>query len=441
MPERAGALLRRALAEPPEPALRATVLRELGATELTLLDGAAAAHLGEALAAERDPAQRAEIAVELGFAHYTAGSHGDAVDVLLATIEEVESDPRLREQRLRLEGVLALAGRYDLRTETRVRGRVARLAAGLAGETPGERLVRAVAASESPGETAAELARATELAAWSLDAPRPWPDPTAGVGEAAMFLHAGRPAAAAEVVERIVAQAAREGSQIRYAMGLATRGVVALDVGDLRTAEAELATALDALAEARAERMARTTVAFHAMALAERGALDRAEAALEQHGLTGAVPEQMLFNPLLFMRGQLRLAQRRAVEAEADFRELGRRHERWEMTRPSPPWRSACALALIAQGEPAQARVLAAAELPLARRWDTPKAIAYTTRALALADADGDGDARIDGLTAAVALLDGTPWRLDRARARVDLGGALRRAGQRRAAREALALA
>jgi DNA-binding CsgD family transcriptional regulator len=92
----------------------------------------------------------------------------------------------------------------------------------------------------------------------------------------------------------------------------------------------------------------------------------------------------------------------------------------------------------LAMGDREGARELADAELELARAWDTPKAIAIATHARALT---ADGDEAIDGLADAVALLEGTPWRLDRAAARCDLGSALRRAGRRREAREALTYA
>ncbi len=47
----------------------------------------------------------------------------------------------------------------------------------------------------------------------------------------------------------------------------------------------------------------------------------------------------------------------------------------------------------------------------------------------------------IAGLTTAEALLAAGPWRLDRARVRCELGAALRRAGERRAARDLLSRA
>ena len=169
-----------------------------------------------------------------------------------------------------------------------------------------------------------------------------------------------------------------------------------------------------------------------ATVLEQLGRVEQAEQLLTDHDLQGEIPAQMHYNHTLFHRGAIRLRQRRFDAAEADFRELGRRHATWGMTRPTPPWRSGAALALIGAGRPGEARALAAEELELARAWDTPKAISIATRALALT---GGGDEAIAGLERAVALLIGTPWRLDRARARCDLGAALRRAGRRRDAR------
>ena len=219
-------------------------------------------------------------------------------------------------------------------------------------------------------------------------------------------------------------------------MAVTSRGVVALDVGELRSAVTDLEDSIAAMLEAGAARHAAVSTAFYALALARSGRLEGVDDLLAEHELDGELPEQMIFNPVLFCRGELRLAQRRYEAAEADFRELGRRHERWGMTRPSPPWRSGCALALIGQSRLEPARDLVLAELDLVRAWGTPKAIAHTKRTLALA-----GDDAIALLTEAVDLLENTPWRFDRARARLELGSALRRAGRRRDGRVALALA
>lgn len=437
VPERAAELLDRALAEPPPDELRGRVLHELGEAELLSNAPATAVHLAAARELSDDLATRAGIAIGLGLGLYFDGRHEDAVDTLEAAIDEAAGHPELREDRLRLEAILALAGRYDLSTEARVRGRIGRLAEGLTGDTPAERLVRSVAAAQSPGPTAADLLRATELEE-RASGTIPWPNPTDGAGVAAMYLHAGRPDRALALTDRMLVGARAWGSHLRHAMALTSRAVIALDVGDLRGAEADFEVTLATMSEFDASRILGTAAGFYALTLARRGLSDRAEDVLTAHRLAGDLREEMMFNPTLFCRGDLRLIEGRFDAAEADFRELGRRHAAWGMTRPTPPWRSACALALVGQDRHAEARALAREELELARRWDTPKAIAYATRALALTH---DGDGQIEGLAEAVALLDDRPWRYERAVARFDLGSALRRAGRRRQAREALALA
>jgi DNA-binding CsgD family transcriptional regulator/tetratricopeptide (TPR) repeat protein len=402
----------------------------------SVLDGAAE-HLAEALALARDSPTRAVLGLKLGVAHYYAGRHPAAIDALLGAIEQTGGTPALREQRLRLEAFLALAGRYHLETESRLRGRVQALAAELDGTTPGERLVRAIAAAENPGPTAHELYVTTAEGERAFEQ-LPWPDPAAGAGPLAMYLHAGRPDAAAALVERLLERARLQGSPLQHAVALACRGIVALDLGDLRAAQSDLEAALGLTADLGDVTFGPTGAGFYVQVLAWRGGLEAAQAVLDDYGLSGAVPEQMFFNPLLFHRGTLRMEQRRFADAEADFRELGRRHEQWGMTRPSPPWRSATALALIGQGRGDEARPLAAEELERARVWGTPKSIAFATRVLALTQG---GEASIPGLAEAVERLEGTPWRLDRARARLELGAALRRSGRRRDGREALALA
>ncbi len=73
-------------------------------------------------------------------------------------------------------------------------------------------------------------------------------------------------------------------------------------------------------------------------------------------------------------------------------------------------------------------------ELELAERWGTPLARGLALRGLGLVTGDAGA------LAAAVDALDGSPHRLELARARVDHGAALRRAGRRSEAREPLRL-
>ena len=69
-----------------------------------------------------------------------------------------------------------MAGRYDLSTESQVRGRIHELAESLPGETPGEQLVRSMAATERPGPSADDLFRATARSQ-EVSKQLAWPDP------------------------------------------------------------------------------------------------------------------------------------------------------------------------------------------------------------------------------------------------------------------------
>jgi DNA-binding CsgD family transcriptional regulator len=97
------------------------------------------------------------------------------------------------------------------------------------------------------------------------------------------------------------------------------------------------------------------------------------------------------------------------------------------------PWRQVAAEALLTLGDNARAVQLAADELVLAEQFGAPGPIGCAQRVLGLAERD------LDRLQAAERTLAGSVRRLEHARALVDLGAALRRDGQRAAAREPLA--
>jgi DNA-binding CsgD family transcriptional regulator len=436
VPDQAAALLRRALEEPPQPEERGAVLRELGEAELGYLHEDGPEHLREAHELATDPAERAELAELLGFALYHGRRHGDGVDVLLAAIEEAGA-AGLREEELRLESLLALLGRYDLDTEERIRGRVQALAATLSGDTPAERAVITTAELENPGPSATDLFEASVRGEAALRE-QPFPSPSEGIGTIAMCVHAGRPEEALRFADDLIARTRARGSPLSHALAVSGRAIAVAEIGQVRAADADLEWALEVMQDLDEHAIAASTAGMRLSTLAATGEHDQAEKLMETYGLAGELPRLMIFNPALHARGTLRIEQRRLEEAEADFRELGRRHAQWRLHRPTPPWRSGAAIALIGQGRTDEAAELAAEELEMARVWDTPKSIAIAARALALTKTSEES---IEGLTEAVALLEGTPWKLDRARARCDLGSALRRTGSRRDGREALTLA
>jgi DNA-binding NarL/FixJ family response regulator len=142
------------------------------------------------------------------------------------------------------------------------------------------------------------------------------------------------------------------------------------------------------------------------------------------------------WNYVLHARGALNAARLEFRPALDALLACGVRQERWGAHNPSViAWRSEAALAHHALGERDRAVALAGEELRLAKRFGAPRAVGNALRALGLTD---EGSGRIATLREAVEVLAASYARLDHARALFDLGGALRRANERAAAREPL---
>ena len=105
----------------------------------------------------------------------------------------------------------------------------------------------------------------------------------------------------------------------------------------------------------------------------------------------------------------------------------------WFITDLSP-WRVDAAEALVALGRHAEARATLQPAADAAVRFGSPIGLGRVLRVRALCDQPVD----VDLLREAVAVYDGHPLPLKRAQALVDLGAALRRSGQRSAARSPL---
>ena len=99
--------------------------------------------------------------------------------------------------------------------------------------------------------------------------------------------------------------------------------------------------------------------------------------------------------------------------------------------------RSGAAQALLLTGDQDRARALAQAELADAREFGGRRALGVALRAAGLAQGQADGGLAL--LAESAEVLRGSPARLERARSLTELGAALRRAGQRTAARPLLA--
>jgi DNA-binding CsgD family transcriptional regulator len=152
--------------------------------------------------------------------------------------------------------------------------------------------------------------------------------------------------------------------------------------------------------------------------------------------MTAEIPDTFVHNWVLDSRGRVHLAQGRIEDAIADLEELGRRDERRDHPNPAAhPHRSRLALALLRQGDADRALALADEETALARRWGAPRALGIALRTRGLCER---GEAGLARLRESVDVLDGSGAQLEYARSLIELGAALRRAGNRAAAQDPL---
>ncbi len=158
-------------------------------------------------------------------------------------------------------------------------------------------------------------------------------------------------------------------------------------------------------------------------------------AAIAQAVRLGPIAEVHSGAQLLDLRGRIRHAAGQTEAGIADLRQAGEIWGALGMRNPGGAnWRSALALMLAAEQRD-EARHLAESELDDARRVGRPRAVGVALRALGLLAA---GDAGLELLADAERTLAVSPAQLEHARALVELGAALRRAGRRTAAREPL---
>jgi DNA-binding CsgD family transcriptional regulator len=132
----------------------------------------------------------------------------------------------------------------------------------------------------------------------------------------------------------------------------------------------------------------------------------------------------------------MRLAQHRPQDALTDLLEASRRWQQLGVQHPAlASWRTEATEALTRLGDYATAARLAHEQLELVHRLGTPSARGAAMRALART---APGLERVSLLEQAVEILAESPVQLERVRALLDLGAALRRANRRADAREPL---
>jgi DNA-binding CsgD family transcriptional regulator len=171
----------------------------------------------------------------------------------------------------------------------------------------------------------------------------------------------------------------------------------------------------------------------------ESGQLDEADALLD---LIPPGPPGVISVLVPAARGRLRLARGDGPRALACFEAcLAMLHpDVWGIGVREAGYlhaRSGAAQALLLTGDQDRARALAQAELADAREFGGRRALGVALRAAGLAQDQAGGGLAL--LAESADVLRGSPARLERARSLTELGAALRRAGQRTAARPLLA--
>lgn len=435
-PSAAGAYLRRALAEPPPAAERPTLLVELASAEAAAGDARAAEHFERALELVDEPRRRAQLTQTLARVLTALGrprDAGAALDDAIGALGEEDGDLVLV-----LQATWVSISRGDVEMRASAGERVRAVVDRVTGSEPSslaERMMLAQVASERvfAGEPREEPVRLARLALGGGQLL--WLESSDGVAWLAALSALGW-ADHLEEFERGfldgLADARRRGSVLAFATCSYGLNFSAYYSGRLADAVADARQALDAERYGWREYAAACRAQL-AWAHIERGELEDADAALAPIERDPARESLPAYGLALQARGRISIARRQPQRALAQLLEAGRVMDASQIPNPAVvPWGSWAALAAFRSGHEDQARSLAAAELAASRRFGAPR-----TLGIALVAA-GFVERSVELLREAVSVLEGSPARLELARALVTLGGALRRAGHPEEAREPL---
>jgi DNA-binding CsgD family transcriptional regulator len=463
VPRSAVQYLRRALEEPPEDSVRLDVLAELGIAEAAAGLPEAADHFAQAIAASDQPMRRAQLALERGRCLDSQGYHeqaANAYDAGLAELAAQPDDPEELELRDQLEAdfvaTATVVPSLQARALVRSVDLLGRAAAGP--QTQGQRLRLAQTALYEAfrGERSERL---TELAEQAWDGGRLLEHGTPqGIGwrlVSNVFFLAGALERAAEIANAALEDARRRGWPFALATAAYVRALPLLWQARVDDALSELEVAREARGLGWRQ-FARASAAHHALALLEKGEVDRAEGVLLEDvpvggaqnlgesstgdwGELGQAPAGTSNNledaMRLYSLARVRLAQGRAKEALDAALHTGSVVEGTVRFFGYCPWRTTGAEAALAIGDRRLAMELAQTAAARAERTKALTERIRTQRVLGLCQTPKEGLAT---LNAAARLVDGAPPRLETIRTLVDLGAALRRANQRLAARKPL---
>lgn len=429
VPDTAVTHLKRALAEPPPAADRPAVLVELGRAEVRsggFAEGLE--HIDLGLGDLADPELRIAAQRDRGFAAFASGGMDNARQLVHASLAEL--DDREGDGALRLEADLAMLA-WLSGTDS---GIDLRRHLGVPGDTAAERTILALLSQELHA-TGSHPDEVIEVANRAIGNGRMIEEDTSESLGWYMATYALLTCEAYDesrgTIEQALADSVRRGSAFGRAGALGCRAVLAINEGRPGDAEADARTAA---AAGLAPIMVPVNASFTVRALVEQGKLDEARQAMVEGGIEHGPGGPTVLRWIPWGRATLHeaLGDLEAVRVDVAPLEEDDLNQR---SMKALSWRALLARTISRTGYSEEADGLAQKHLEWAEWWGKPMALGIARRASALA---GPAELRTDRLREAVETLSGSAWRSEEARARVELGISLLRAGKKSAGREEL---
>jgi DNA-binding CsgD family transcriptional regulator len=440
-PETAASYLRRALEESPPAAERGPLLLELGlALMAARRDPQAPALLEEAIRLCSDPEEKLQAALLSGRALAFQSAVGNSVRVLETGLAgSVNGSERAR----LVEGELMAQSSILATRLTDVRNRLARFddrdpegnaADGVVSLVRAYHDFMAIRDVDSVGD---RIERA-------LAGPALFSGSVAVTPSLLTLIWLDRIDVAETLSSRLVALGEDRGDVGFVGHYAWTRGLALAERGSLRDAESDARFVHEIKLALRSPGGLLFTLPMLMAILLGGGQVQAAADALDETERTlqamDELPEELedmlCWALAVEQRGRLRVEE---GAVEAGLVDLFEAEGRWRGLGVRNPlvarWREFAVPALVRVGDWERARVVAAEAVELAGESGLPRAVAVANRVLALVER---GERELELLGEAVELLEGSPARLELARALVDLGCALRRAGRRRDAQARL---
>jgi DNA-binding NarL/FixJ family response regulator len=422
--------MRRALEEPPPGEQRPELLLELGLTETLTSAPDALEHLQQAYETIEDPVRRAEAAHELGrlWLFTDTPERGSAI----AREAAAALPPEQADARLKLEAMQHMAvyfGAGDLESVSAME----KHRGGIESDGEGARMLEAMTAyswmlQAGPADACAELALRAMAGGVLIDRD----DTFFVVAAQAVLVNADRDEAMLQW-EEVRAAAHRKGSLFSV-LGLHLwLGWTLLARGDLEESERLIRQAVEENESwgIIAGPGAAYVFGILAQTLVERGDLAAAEEALARWPVVHATTDGE--NHVRRARVELALA-RGDTEAAVGAADDYATHGAYVLNPAHAPWRSLKALALDRAGRTEEAIAVAEDELESARRCGAPRALGRVLRVLGTLRRDKG----LAELEEAVQVLEGSPAKLEHAKALAALGALMRRERKPSEAREPL---